>query len=132
MSGGARRRQTMTGTVHRNYFGVAMAVFVVLVVAMVAAKPAGAALPDEAFPNGHGLIAFEKDGDVWVASKTHLANLTPDTADSTELDAAVSPDGRHVAFASNRDGDFDIYVTNVFTGEAERVTDNAVDDRNPA
>ncbi len=43
----------------------------------------------------------------------------------------MSLDGRKVAFASDRDGDFEIYVANVFTGEAKRVTDNKVYDYNP-
>jgi len=118
----------MTGTRYRNYFGVA--VFVVLLAALVAAKPAEAALPDQAFPDGHGPIAFEKDGDIWVASKMHIGNLTPGTA-STETDPSVSPDGTQVAFSSDRNGDFDVYVANVFTGEAERISESTVDDRNP-
>ena len=118
----------MIGTRYRNYFGVA--VFVVLLAALVAAKPAEAALPDEAFPDGHGPIAFEKDGDIWVASKMHIGNLTPGTA-STETDPSVSPDGTQVAFSSDRDGDFDVYVANVFTGEVERISESTVDDRNP-
>jgi hypothetical protein len=107
-----------------------MVVIVALLLTLATAKPAEASLAG--FPEGHGPIAFKKDGDIWVATKMHLANLTPNTADSDEVDPAVSPDGRYVAFASDRDGgDFEIYTANVFTGEAERVTDNAVDDRNP-
>jgi dipeptidyl aminopeptidase/acylaminoacyl peptidase len=111
---------------------LAMAVLVAVVVAMAGARPAQAAFPDEAFPAGHGPIAFAKGGDIWVASRMHLANLTLNTADSTEVDPVVSPDGRTIAFASDRDGeDFEIYAVNVFTGEVERLTDNAVDDRDP-
>ena len=111
---------------------LAMAVLVAVMVALASARPAQAALPEEAFPDGHGPIAFVKDGDIWVASRMHLANLTPNTADSKEVDPAVSPDGSYVAFASDRDGeDSEIYVANVFTGEVERLTDNAVDDRDP-
>ena len=111
---------------------LAMAVLAAVVVPLAGARPAQAVFPDEAFPAGHGPIAFEKDGDIWVASKMHLANLTPNTADSKEVDPAVSPDGRYVAFSSDRDGDYEIYVANVFTGEVEQVTDNKVADRQPA
>jgi Tol biopolymer transport system component len=49
------------------------------------------------------------------------------------VDAAVPPEGKEVAFASDQDGDdFEIYTANVFTGEVQRVTDNAMDDRNAA
>ncbi len=99
---------------------VAMAVLAAVLVALAEAKFAG-------FPEGHDPIAFEKDGDIWVA-----ANLTPNTAHSNDVDPVVSPDGRYVAFASDRDGDdFEIYVANVFSGEAEQITDNAMYDYDP-
>jgi WD40-like Beta Propeller Repeat len=107
-----------------------MAVIVALLLTLATAKPAEAALAG--FPEGHDPIAFEKDGDIWVATKMHLENLTPNTAHSNDVDPSVSPDGRYVAFASDRDGeDFDIHVVNVFTGEVERLTDNTVYDYNP-
>jgi Tol biopolymer transport system component len=124
----------MIGTTHADELRmalVAMATLVATLVMLAGAKSAQAAFPDEAFPDGHKPVAFEEDGDIWVATKMHLANLTPNTAYSTETDPAVSPDSRYVAFASNRDGDYEIYVANVFTGEAEQVIDNTVADRDP-
>jgi hypothetical protein len=107
-----------------------MVVIVALLLTLATAKPAEASLAG--FPEGHGPIAFEKDGDIWVATKMHLANLTPNTADYSDADPVVSPDGRTIAFASDRDGeDFEIYAANMFTGEVERLTDNAVDNRDP-
>jgi WD40 repeat protein len=116
-----------------------MAAMVALLLTLATVKPAEAAIAG--FPEGHGPIAFENDGDIKVArivdlanltpSIVHLENLTPNTAHSNDVDPAVSPDGRYVVFASDRDGDFEIYVANVFTGEAERVTDNKVYDYNP-
>lgn len=55
--------------------------------------------------------------------------LTNADADSTY--PVVSPDGRWIAFQSDRDGDFDIYVMNTFGGQLTRVTDNALWDRLP-
>ncbi|MCY3914533.1 MAG: protein kinase [Chloroflexi bacterium] len=43
-----------------------------------------------------------------------------------------SPDGRWIAFQSNRDGDFEIYVTNRYGGQLQRLTENTVWDRLPA
>ena len=50
--------------------------------------------PDEAFPNGHGPIAFEKDGDIWAATRTHPAHVLPTELTPRKWDPAVSPDGR--------------------------------------
>ena len=40
-----------------------------------------------------------------------------------ELDAAVSPDGRFVAFLSDRDGQFDVWVSQVGSGVFRNVTE---------
>lgn len=108
---------------------VAMAMLAVTLVALAGAKPADAALAR--FPEAHGPIAFERDGDIWVATMMEVANLTPNTAAFMDADPAVSPDGKYVAFASDRDGDFEIYTVDVFTGEVQRLTDNTVYDYNP-
>jgi dipeptidyl aminopeptidase/acylaminoacyl peptidase len=120
------------GTFRLGIASVFVAVLVTVLLGLAAAKLAQAPIRDEAVPDNHGPIAFEKDGDIWVATKMHLANITPHTADSTETDPAVSPDGTYVAFVSDRDGDYEIYVASVFTGEAEHVTNNKVADRQPA
>jgi hypothetical protein len=45
------------------------------------------------------------------------------------MDPAVPPDGKEATFASDQDGDdFKIYAANVFTGEVQRVINNAMDD----
>ncbi len=43
-----------------------------------------------------------------------------------------SPDGRWIAFQSDRDGDFDIYLSNRFGGQLLQLTHNAIWDRLPA
>src|SRR5207245_6871419 len=40
----------------------------------------------------------------------------------TETDAAISPDGRFVAFVANRDGPLDIFLTQVGTGRFINLT----------
>lgn len=49
----------------------------------------------------------------------------------TERHPAWSPDGSRIAFASNADGDFEIYTMNPAGGELARLTDNDVDDTMP-
>lgn len=56
--------------------------------------------------------------------------LTLDITDSTYPQA--SPDGRWIAFQSDRDGDFEIFVANVLGGQLRQITRNAVWDRLPA
>ena len=106
---------------------IAMAMLAATLVALVGAKLAEA--NSACFAEGHVPIAFEHEGDIWVASIMQLVNLTPNTAHSREVDPVVSADGKYVAFASDQDGDFEIYTANVFTTEAEQGTKNRVADR---
>ena len=36
----------------------------------------------------------------------------------------MSPDGRHLAFASRRDGNWELYILDFMSGELRRLTDN--------
>jgi len=56
--------------------------------------------------------------------------LTLDRSDNTY--PVASPDGRWIAFQSDRDGDFEIYVMNTVGGQVTQITDNAYWDRLPA
>ena len=125
--------------VYGSALGVAVAIVTLaaLLMALSGPKPAETAHLEEAVPSGHAPrhapLAFEDDGDIWMVrnKKMHLTNLTPDTAAYDDVDPAASPDGKEVAFSSDRDGDFEVYLANVSTGEVQRLTDNAVDDRSP-
>lgn len=56
--------------------------------------------------------------------------LTADTHNN--MYPLPSPDGAWIAFQSDRDGDFEIYVMNAFGGQVRQLTDNNVTDRLPA
>jgi Tol biopolymer transport system component len=51
---------------------------------------------------------------------------------AVDTQPAWSPDGRRLAFASNQDGQYEIYVLNLDTGVVFNLTRNPADDRYPA
>lgn len=72
-------------------------------------------------PDG-GQLAFVWRGDVWVVPSSG-GRATPITSNIEMDDFPVwSPDGKWIAFASNRSGNNDIYVAPVDGGEPRRLT----------
>ena len=62
-----------------------------------------------------------------------LRNLTRLTYGAgLQTDVSWSPDGRWVAYAWDRDGNFDIWVQNVDAGQPTRVTSSAANETQPA
>ncbi|MGH8429071.1 MAG: protein kinase domain-containing protein, partial [Solimonas sp.] len=61
-----------------------------------------------------------------------LTQLTFDSGLTT--DSALSPDGKLVAFASDRsgEGNLDVWIQQIATGEARRLTQDAADESEPA
>ncbi len=67
---------------------------------------------------------------VWLSLETwRETQLTDDL--STNSYPAPSPDGAWIAFQSNRDGDFEIYLVNTVGGQLRKLTDNTHTDRLP-
>jgi Tol biopolymer transport system component len=123
---------------------------VFVVVSALAALVAGAFAPaaGAAFPGQNGKIAFTTyylDGNENIYSiapdGTGLRRLTADTG--FDDDAAWSPNGRRIAFASNRahpanacealspNCDYDIYVMNAYGTNVKRLTVSPGSDREP-
>ncbi|MBO5054376.1 MAG: PD40 domain-containing protein [Muribaculaceae bacterium] len=70
-------------------------------------------------------IAFCYKGDIWkVPVKGGQASRLT-TTPSYESEPVWSPDGRQIAFASDRHGNFDIYVMDANGGPATRLTTNS-------
>ena len=69
-----------------------------------------------------GKIAFSYLGDVWVANEdgTNTVRMTDHTA--REVYPRFSPDGRWIAFSSNRYGNYDVFVIPVAGGTPRRLT----------
>jgi Tol biopolymer transport system component/DNA-binding winged helix-turn-helix (wHTH) protein len=80
-----------------------------------------------------GQIVFESDRDgnteIYVIKVDELTRLTEDVAD--DIQPAWSPDGKRIAFASRRDGDFEIYSMDSDGQNQRRLTRTAEDDMQP-
>ena len=70
--------------------------------------------------------ALEPENPLANARFTRVTDFAGD-----ELDAAISPDGRFVAFVSDRDGQFDVWLSQIGSGEFRNLT-NGKDNALPA
>lgn len=67
-------------------------------------------------------IAFEYGGDLWIVDKAGGDARRLTSTPAVEADAQFSPDGRWLAFTSNRSGNRDVYVVAVVGGDPRRLT----------
>jgi len=72
-----------------------------------------------------------KQFDLWRmrADGSEPQRLT--AGDSTEIEAKTSPDGRLIAFSTDRDGNFEVYLMAPDGSDQRRLTDNPASDRCP-
>jgi Tol biopolymer transport system component len=69
-------------------------------------------------------LVGEIPGDGYLTEPSYLLSKSP----AAEGSAAWSPDGSHIAFASNRDGDFEVFVVNADGSGERQLTHNDRDD----
>ncbi|HRH40901.1 MAG TPA: hypothetical protein PKY82_04600, partial [Pyrinomonadaceae bacterium] len=70
----------------------------------------------------HKEIAFVSGGDIWTVPATGGSAQLLVSHSATESRPLYSPDGKMLAFTSNRTGSGDIYVLNLETGDLRRMT----------
>jgi tricorn protease len=65
----------------------------------------------------NGKVAFSYLGDLWIANEngTNVQRLTDNQA--RDVFPRFSPDGNWIAFSSNREGNYDVYVMPVTGGK---------------
>src|SRR5574341_1303873 len=75
------------------------------------------------------LVGVQEDLFAVAADQPGPVRLTNDPAD--DRDPAWSPDGQRIAFASHRNGSWDLYLLDMPTGEVTRLTDDPAFESNP-
>ncbi len=81
------------------------------------------------YPDYHdGKVAFAYLGDIWTADDDgkNIQRLTVHTA--RDIHPRFSPDGRLIAFSSDREGNMDVYMIPTGGGAVKRLTIHSADD----
>jgi tricorn protease len=75
-----------------------------------------------------GKVAFSYLGDIWIAREdgSGIVRLTANKA--RDLNPRFSPDGKTIAFSSEREGGLDVYLIPSTGGEVKRLTQHSADD----
>src|SRR5689334_6882917 len=75
-----------------------------------------------------GKVAFSYLGDIWIANENGSAvqRLTDNKA--RDIYPRFSPDGSEIAFSSNRDGNYDVFVIPAAGGKPKQLTYHTADD----
>ena len=82
-------------------------------------------------PDGRN-VAFSALGDIWIADLDNPASGTRRFSHPAhDMQPWWFPDGRRIAFVSDRGGDYDIWELEIATGETRRVTSLAGEERAP-
>ena len=76
----------------------------------------------------NGKVAFSYLGDIWVANEngSGVQRLTDNQA--RDVYPRFSPDGNWIAFSSNREGNYDVYVVAATGGKPRQLTFHSADD----
>jgi tricorn protease len=78
-------------------------------------------------PDGR-LVAFTYLGDIWVVETIGGVARPVTLHEAHDIYPVFSPDGRHLAFASNRHGSYDVFVVPVAGGKPKRLTSDSASD----
>src|SRR5207248_7812696 len=79
-------------------------------------------------PDGK-LVAFSYLGDLWVVETIGGVARPVTMHEAHDILPAFSPDGRSLAFSSNRHGNYDVFVVPVEGGKPRRLTFDSASDQ---
>ena len=75
-----------------------------------------------------GKVAFSYLGDIWVANEDGTATQRLTDNKARDVYPRFSPDGKWLAFSSNRDGNYDVYVVAAEGGRPKQLTWHTAND----
>src|SRR5438128_504221 len=112
---------------------ISSCVAVVTLALLALASPAAAQEPirfartPDISPDGK-LVAFSYLGDVWVVEAIGGVARPVTMHTAHDVYPAFSPDGRSIAFSSNRHGSYDVFVVSAQGGKPKRLTSDSAQD----
>src|SRR5437870_78582 len=109
----------------RNALPAALAIFWVVASAH-AQEPIRFSRTPDISPDGK-LVAFSYLGDIWVVEAIGGVARHVTMHEKHDIYPVFSPDGRHLAFSSNRHGSYDVFVVPVQGGKPARLTFDSAD-----
>ncbi len=92
-----------------------------------ASEPIRFARTPDISPDGKW-VAFSYLGDIWVVEASGGVARHVTMHEKHDVGPVFSPDGRHLAFSSNRHGSYDVFVVPVQGGRPTRLTHDSADD----
>src|SRR3984957_13593930 len=75
-----------------------------------------------------GKVAFSYLGDIWTANEDGTGVVRVTDHKAREINPRFSPDGKWIAFSSNREGNYDVYVIAATGGKPRQLTFHSADD----
>src|SRR5215472_9594336 len=76
----------------------------------------------------NGKVAFSYLGDLWIANENGSGVLRLTDNQARDIYPRFSPDGNWIAFSSNREGNYDVYVIPAAGGKPRQLTYHSADD----
>ncbi|WP_020474110.1 S41 family peptidase [Zavarzinella formosa] len=94
---------------------------------LIAQEPIRFARTPDISPSGK-MVTFSYLGDIWTVEAIGGVARPITMHEAHEIFPCFSPDGRWIAFSSNRHGQYDVFVTHAYGGKPRRLTFDSAND----